>query len=308
MNDADRRSVRVLAPALAAAAVVGLTVGVLLAVRQPATHDGSALNPFTSRASEPRTVTTRAVQRLLVTAPVVPGAVAVDHSPTKALAEPMAVPASPNLVQRARWWTAPGTVSAALSYLRSHVPRGVTPNGSMRAGGTGPSVQGLTFAADGKQWSRPTVYTEFEMQITATPLGSGVAIRVDTQAVWLPPRTSAELIPTSVTSVHVVVDRNGRAATARRTLGRVPARSLATVVNRLPVDVSGHLSCPAEFGFVDTLTFRGPDGAVRVRAGADGCGFVTIYRPRALRPMLSGGYSVDHAVTAALGLPRGYGR
>jgi hypothetical protein len=300
-----RRSHR-LAPALAAAAVVAVTAGVLLSQHQPAPRRASPEQR--SSAVSPRTATQRVVERLLAAAPIVPGATPVGHSPTKPLDQPMFEPGSPNVISRTRWWTAPGTPDA-LQFFRTHLPAGVTPGGSSSTGGRGPNVQGLFFDASGPQWRRPAVYTELALLVSVTPLGNGTAIRVDAQAIWLPQHTADEQIPLSVTSVEVVVDRRGSAATVRRQLDASDARSLAAVVNHLAVSTSGIFHCPMDRGFTDTLTFHDTRGEIVVRADVGGCTPVKVLINGNQRvPTLQGGALVDHAVTKALGLPRSYGQ
>jgi hypothetical protein len=132
-------------------------------------------------------------------------------------------------------------------------------------------------------------------------------VRIDTDAIWLPQRTAGQRVPLTVTSVDVVVDRNGYAQTVRRTLPAGDARALASLVNGLHVETPGIFSCPMMRGFVDTLTFHTAQGSVTVRADADGCTPVTIEGSARRGPTLSGGALVDRAVLHLLDLPRNYG-
>jgi hypothetical protein len=320
-----------LAPVLAAAAIVAVAVTIAALVGRDApahTPSGrSAPARPAGRTSQPpssidagenerqhaadlvaRDVTAEVVPRLLAAAPVVPGATRVAHAPVKALRQPMETPASPNLVRRTRWWTAPGTMADAIAYYGAHPPGGTKKDGSSTAAGPGgTTAEGVSFGPSGGRWLRPTVYTELELLVSVAPTAHGVAIRVDADAIWLPQRTPAEHIPGDVTSVHVVVDRNGHPVTVRRTLRAAEARSLATVVNGLPVSTPGEFSCPADFGGQDRLTFHGARGDVQVDADTSGCAGVTVGRQSEHNPPLSGGRTLDHAVLRALGLPANYG-
>jgi hypothetical protein len=297
---------RVLAPALAAAAVVAVAVGVLLAVHQPG---GQRDADRATGSVSPRDTTEQVVARLLAGAPTVPGARAVDNSPTDALDQPMEEPASPSLIRRTDLWTAPGTTGAALEYIRSHLSPGFTPNGSSSWGGTGPAVQGLSFDASGRRWQRSGLYTGLELLVSVTPFGGGVAIRVDAEAMWLPQRGVDQRIPLSVGSVNVVVDRYDSAPTVHRTLGAANARSLAATVNHLAMYPPVVRHCPMDRGFTDTLIFHAVRADIVVRADVDGCSSVTVrVNGHQSGPTLQGGGAFDQAVTRVLGLPREYGK
>lgn len=296
-----------LAPALAAAAVLAVVAGVMLTVHHSGPDRGHT--DHTGGTDSPQAITLRVVERMLASAPVVPGATRVDHSPTQALDQPLSTAGSPNTIGRTRWWTAPGTPAATLQFVRTHLPAGLTAGGTSRSGGSGPDVQGLFFDATGTQWSRPASYTGLELLVTVTPLGSGVAIRADSEAIWLPQRTADQNIPLTAGSVDVVLDRRGNAPTVRRTLGASAARSLATVVNHLPVATPGITHCAVNRGFTDTLVFHDQRGSVTVRAAVGGCSGVTVTIGGDTRgPALHGGDAVDLAITNELGLPHNYGQ
>jgi hypothetical protein len=298
---------RMLAPLLAATAVVAIVAGVALAVHQTRTSGRpSADGDRRTGPVSPRAATERIVERLLAAAPTLPDATAVEHSPVAALDQPASTPASTNLIRRTRWWTASGNIAAALQFFQDNAPAGLAVGGSSSS--NAPVVQALTFDAIGRQWRRPAVYTELELEVTVTRLDGGVAIRVDAMAIWLPRRVSNQRIPLSVRSVDVVVDRHGSAATVRRTLGRRDARSLATLINRLAVLTPGPRYCPMNRGFTDTLTFHAQRGDIVVRADVDGCATLTVQVNGVRRgPVLQGGRVVDRAVTRFLDLPANYG-
>jgi hypothetical protein len=206
------------------------------------------------------------------------------------------------------WWVAPGTVAATLAYFRAHPVDGTRLTGTGSVGGPGSgNVQSLDFAADGPARVRPRIYTQLELQVDVMKIGHRVGIGADADAVVLPQRTKAENIPTTVGSVHVVVDRGDSAPRVARTLGAKAARRLAKLVDHLPVANPLPLPCPMGRGFTDTLTFPVAGRQIRVRAEVDGCGPVTVFGPDALRPVLSGGATVDRAVRAVLHLPGNYG-
>jgi hypothetical protein len=290
------RVTRLLVPALVAVAVLAVTTATLLAVRSPAERPGHR------GETSPYSVTVRAVRRLLAAAPAPRDAHPADDPP--ALRKAATTVASPNFVDRSRSWTAPGSTSAALAYLRAHLPAGLTADGrGSEYGPDRPTVYTIQGDATGDRWRRPLVYTGLQLEFSVVRHGHGIAVRVDAQAVWLPPRSAAEHVPANARAVTVVVRRTGGTPTVRRTLGASKARSLAALVDRLPVSEPGTVNCPMDRGFTDTLTF----GAVRVTAQVGGCEYVTVTSHGTRQPTLDGGGRIDRAVTSALGLPRDYG-
>lgn len=249
----------------------------------------------------PHTVTERTVRRLLAQLSAPPGAAVRTTAPAKPLRNPGGLPEHYR-VSRTHWWVAPGSVAAALVYFKAHPVSGTTLSGTGSTGGPGSgNLRTLDFSADGRSWSRPKLYTQLGLEVDVMKIGDHVGIRADADAIVLPQRTRAEYIPSSVTSVHVVVGRGSGKHTIERTLGAAAARRLAKVVDRLPVANPEPIPCPAQLpGYGDTLTFRGAGAPIRVRAESDGCGAVTVYRPHALQPTLSDGAAVDKAARAAL--------
>ncbi|GGL98634.1 hypothetical protein GCM10011594_18110 [Nakamurella endophytica] len=140
---------------------------------------------------------------------------------------------------------------------------------------------------------------------TATPTGS--AVRADAQMVWVPRKSAGELIPATVTSVDIAVQRGSRAAAVRRVLGAAAARRLAAVVNATPVlDDTGERSCPADLGGTDSLVFRARGAEYDVTVAASGCGGESLRGP-AGSGHWTYGQATDAAALRALGLPEDYG-
>jgi hypothetical protein len=315
-----RRIVRMAAPALAAAVVVAVAVIAVVVIRPASDETGvgsgkptngtttnPTKNPPPPAGSSPREQTLAAVKRLLAAAPRVPNTDEVDHPPAKQLRQPMSQ-STGNLVDRARWWIGTGTVGAAFHYFANHLPDGLTKSGSGSASGpNGPTVEGLTFDAAGPDWSKPTIYSNLELDVEAVQLGDQVGIRVDAQGLWLVQRTDAENIPDSVSSVDVVVSRPGRASAVTRTLDAKDARQLAKLINALPVAMRGQFSCPMDFGGTDTLTFRAGTITRQVRVDPTGCQGVTLAGSAKNFPGLTGGGKVNISLMKMLGLPKDYG-
>jgi hypothetical protein len=296
----------------AAAAVVAMVLlpGCAQAGRSPASapstrapgRAGGTTSISSVTASPNKAITWRKVRQVLAGVPVLPGARPVRHPPSAALAKPAQTIGSPNLVMTTRWWTAPGTVPAALRYLRAH------PSTDLRLTGhgtfTSPSLVVRSLMLDGPD---TTAYRQLTLVMAVTRHGRGVAVRADAEAVWLPRRTDAEHIDAAaLTSVDVTITRLGAAPTVHRTLTGHRARVLATIVNHLPVLTPGTYHCPDDLGYVDSLVFHGRGPAVVVRADATGCATVQVTVSGRRQPALEGGSTLGKAAVKALALPAAY--
>lgn len=266
----------------------------------------SPSGPSTADRTPPgsnRAATWHTVRQVLADAPVVPDARLARRAPVAALRKPEQSIASSNLVMATRWWTAPGTVSAALRYWRAHPPAGLRVGGRGTRTSPGVVVESLSF--DG----HPThAYSQLTLVMAVTQQPHGVAVRAEAQALWLPSRTTAEHIPPTVKSVDVTVRRPGVAPIVHRIVSGHRAGVLADAVNRLPVFPPGTYNCPADRGFVDSLVFHMPGPDVVVRAHVGGCSIVSVTVGHRSQPALNGGGPVDAAVVKVLHLPKKYSR
>jgi hypothetical protein len=298
---------RWLAPALAAAVVSAL--GITLAI----TLSGDSNNPPrpkiqaqlpTPGAESPKAVALRDLQQLLDDAPLPPGA-QLAHEVSR-LRVPFGT-GSPNDLDRARFYSTPGTVAAALAYVKHHVPGGMTLDSSGSSSGGGvPDVESVTYVSP----------TKLFLSYSMTSGRGGIAIRVDAQTTWVPNRPSWSFVPDSVTSVDVTIVRKaynkgmGGAPTVRRTLTGDRARELAAAVNDLPPAApEGIHSCPAMLvDASDVVVFHSPNGNLRLAHTGGGCAFnAAITAPPSKREALVPGAAFTNAVLRELGLPVGYG-
>ena len=324
VDGAPRRSI--VWPSVAAAAV--LAVAVALAAVE--VHDGVTTPiagsstgapaasaspdpaPSTAPVTDPKSVTQMLLGTLIDTVPVVPGATEVDSSPSRLLDTPQSEPGSPNYLDRHRFWTAPGTLDEALSYLKAHRPDAFTDGGSMSSdnGRTGEHVEALS-------WDRPETdfATYLEVQVAVTEIDGGVGIRADAQGIWLPQRDPATLVG-DVTSVAVTITRDAGegnvvpgAPTVQRTLTGTDAQTLARLVDELPVSVLGTVhSCPRMAGdFHDRLDFTTTASTtLEVYATTTGCAGVGLAVPGHAEVALELG-NLDTTTLQLLGLPKDYG-
>jgi len=164
--------------------------------------------------------TLRLVEQTLAGAPTLPGAVPAVHAPTAALTAPFGYRADGNLIDRAAFWTAPGTPTDAIEYLTTNLPFGMTLSGTGSSGHTKTDrMEKQVVMYDGPVTS-PSQW--LELQISVVRSGSGVAVRADATGVWLPTKPAAEYIGT-VSTVDVTVYRPTASAGDRR---RQPGRWL----------------------------------------------------------------------------------
>jgi hypothetical protein len=307
---------RYLAPLVAAAAVLAAAVPTAVLLNR----DSSGQPPSSSRPTkplqnpaDPHQAAIRTAKAIIATAPVPPGATPVERPPLAALDEPASTQGA-QYVQRTRFWTAPGAVDNAISYLTSHPPRDMhsPPGTGSRRGPNIPTTQTLDFQAD-----------EFRtLQYSVVAYHNGVAVRADAQVLWAPRRSPADTVPTSVTSVDVVVvrqnpQRRQGAPTVSRTLTGADARALAHFVNRLPRAVpTGYVSCPDMLGGehrLDRLTFHSAGANAHLLVNLTGCATTTLTvghrKPIQLSFTFPGAVAtIDHQILSAVGLPPNYGR
>jgi hypothetical protein len=300
---------RLLAPILAAAAVVTVAVPTAVLIDRgssPEPPGDRTARPVHRQPGDPRQAADRAAARMIATAPVPPGAHELSAAPLRALAEPPSVPGAQH-VQRTRFWTAPGTVTAAISYLEEHQPEGMHSSGSGRFGGPGiPTTRTVEFQGDQLR----------SLQYSVVSYRGGVAIRADAQVLWAPRRDPADTVPASVTSVDVLVVRQNPQAhrgapTVRRTLTGARARALAEFVNRLPRAIPlGAVSCPAGLvgeHWLDRLRFHTAGATAELVVDLSACPRAAFQAGRRAAIQLSGPTDIDHVIMKAVGLSANYG-
>jgi hypothetical protein len=300
------------APLIAAAVVLAVVVPVVALRERPALTNAPASSPRTGSTSDqpahPRRAAVRAAETIIAIAPAPPGATSLDAPPVT-LNTPGSTPGA-QYVERTRFWSASGTVAAAISYLTSHPPAGMRWSGS---GGPGdPATPGtLEFAANAFR----------SVQYSVVAYHGGTAIRADAQVLWAPRRAAADMVPASLSSVDVVIvrqdpQRHQDARTVRRTLTGTAARALADFINQLPRAVpTEYPGCPPKLGGeqrTDQLVFHSAGPTVKVVVDLAGCASTTfqaghrtpIHLSRTFVGVVSG---IDHVIMTAVGLPANYG-
>jgi hypothetical protein len=142
-------------------------------------------------------------------------------------------------------------------------------------------------------------YQQLEADVTVSPRRGGSWIVISASAVWMPPRTPAEHVPSSATSVTVV--RSGPSGRHVDTVQGPDVRTLARLVNGLATAVPGVEMCPMDDGQHDRLVFHGPFAPKVFDATATGCGYVDVRAAGHRQPTLAGGGAVDHVVGRLVG-------
>jgi hypothetical protein len=259
--------------------------------------------PSSTPGPDPHLTATRElVDQMLAAAPGLPAAISVTDAPTAALDAPASISADENWIDRAAFWTAPGGLEEAISYLKAHPPEGMNLSSEGRMGDERTNtVDELSVSVD-----LPDTESSFfiELQFSVVPFGNGVAVRADAAAIWIPTKRDSEYIG-AVDSVDVTVFRMANAPTVNRTLGNPAAQKLADAIDALPVATRHPGSCPNNRGYHDELTFHVGPRTIEVVNKVGGCGGVTITVGHASQPALAG--NIDREITAALGLPATYG-
>jgi hypothetical protein len=146
------------------------------------------------------------------------------------------------------FFTVPGTIDSVLTFVQTHLPAGFTSQG----GGSGgsPFEANVMLVGD----STPA-FDQPWLMVSAMQAGSLIGVRVDSQVVWLPVRTAAETIPTTVEGATLVNQGSGPGpATKTVALDATQARTLAAIINALPTASDAEHGCPPITSY-DTLTF-----------------------------------------------------
>jgi hypothetical protein len=172
----------------------------------------------------------------LVTLPV--GAIRVTNAPAPELTAAPESEMTHRMASAHSFYTAPGSIDSVLTFVQTHLPAGFTSNGG-GSGGPPPmayvNIYGEATLAFQAPW----------LTVTAVQDGELIGVRVDSQVIWLPVRTAAETIPTSVRGATVVESGVGPAPTKTVTLDATKARALAAIVNALPTATDAEHGCPA---------------------------------------------------------------
>jgi hypothetical protein len=298
------------------AVVVGVATGLTSTSRPAAPPASPTVTGVSTPPSNPKAAAMTRIEAAMRAAPLPPGARRAGHELPNT--GQVATSTSPNEVRRTTWWTAPGTLAAAVDYIVRHRPQGMRIDSSGSALSKSGSVSSMTY-------DFATTPTNggygLELDYVIAPYQAGVAIRVDTWTVWAPIRPSWSYAPAAATSAQVTIVRrplfkatNGPspgAPTVARTLTGPDAQHLAQSINTVPsVAPEGIHSCPPpNLDARDTVVFHTAAGDLVFTQTGDGCSPNTaVTDPRNHRTTtFINGAKFEAIVLVALGLPTNYG-
>jgi hypothetical protein len=218
------------------------------------------------------------------------------------------VPATPDLVDKAEWWIAPGAPQSVLAWEAKHVSHRFSTAGTSHGWGPGFVSWSESFALP----DIPAVLDWRELSVTVVQDGDKTAIRVDAQVTWQPARPAGEKVPAAAKAVTISMDlglnQGGRKPPKPVTItDRAKVSALKALINGLTPFPPGMFSCPADFGDALLLTFRaGPRTPALAVATVDlaGCDGVYLTIGGKSQPALAGpGTDSGAAILKTAGLP-----
>jgi hypothetical protein len=272
-------------------------------------------SPLTSAQSPAPAATPK--QRTVADADAILASFAVPAGARKLSAAPTAVHgvlkspalglATPDLVDKAEWWIAPGAPHSVLGWEARHLPHRFSATG----GATSPGAGFTTWTEIASLPDVPGVLDSRELMVTAVQDGDETAIRVDAQVTWLPARPASEQVPAAAKAVTVSMNLGPNQGGSRppkpvTITDQATVRKLAALINGLASFPPGEISCPADFGDSVVLTFRaGPGAPALAVATADlaGCQGVHLTIDGKSEPALAGpGTDSGPQILSAAGL------
>jgi hypothetical protein len=218
------------------------------------------------------------------------------------------VPGTPDLVDKAEWFIAPGTPQSVLAWEAGHLSRRFTSSGGGTGSGPGFKVWSQSFSLP----DIPAVLDSRGLLVTVVQDGDKTAIRVDAQVTWQPARPATERVPAAAHAVTVSMDvgmNQGGKQPPKPVTITDPARvrALTALINGLAPFPPGMFSCPADFGAELVLTFRagpGTPGLAVATVDLAGCDGVDLTIGGKSQPALAGpGTDTGPQILKTAGLP-----
>jgi hypothetical protein len=182
----------------------------------------------------------------LVTLPV--GATHVSTPPAPALTAAPESEMTKRMAVAHTFYTVRGTIDSVMTFVQTHLPAGFTSNGG-GSGGPPPMAYVNLYGTATLAFQAPW------LTVSATQDGGLIGVRVDSQVIWLPVRTAAEFIPTTVQGATLVATGDSQDATNKTlNLSAKDARALAATINALPTATDAAHGCPGISSAI-TVTF-----------------------------------------------------
>jgi hypothetical protein len=226
----------------------------------------------------------------LVTLPA--GATPVTTPPAPALTAAPESEMTKRMAVAHTFYTVPGTIDSVMTFVQTHLPAGFSSGG----GGSG----GPPYSADLMLVGTSTAaFDQPWLLVSVTQDGALIGVRVDSQVVWLPVRTAAEFVPTTVSGATLVGTTYGQAVSNKTvTLGATQARALAALINALPTASDAEHGCAA-ITHDATLTFA---STPKIVVTDSGCGVGLDAGEDAQLPLSDSG-ALQDALDKLLGVP-----
>jgi hypothetical protein len=247
--------------ALAAGCAAGSTRTSVTGSQSPPARPAPATAAPTATAGQtPKQRADADAAAILASFAVPPGATKLSGAPSVGkgvLKQPFSVPGSPDLVDDAAWWQAPGQPQLVLGWEKAHLPPWFSDDGS------GSGSDGDVFFW-GDDFSLPAITGVLDsraLEVTAVAAGDGKTdLRVDAQVTWIPARPASEVVPSAARAVTLSLLPNINVHTPLpgpvTITDPAKVRALAALIDGLPLFPPGAYNCPAAFGDALVLTFR----------------------------------------------------
>jgi hypothetical protein len=223
------------------------------------------------------------------------------------LKRPVYAPQTPDLVDTASWWLAPGQPTAVLAWEKAHLPRRFSNAGFGSNGLTG--VWGAWYDVFGLP-AVPAVLIWRQLIVEVVSAGNRqTAIRAESQVIWLPAKPAAERVPAAAESVTISAlppdyQTAGQPPAPVTITNRDEVRRIASLADGLPVWPPGEYNCGPDSGWLMMLTFRDAGGRTLAVVAPEqtGCGTVSFTVGGKPLLTLAAGASWEQQVLAAAGL------
>lgn len=223
------------------------------------------------------------------------------------LKRPVNTPQTPDLVDDASWWLAPGQPVAVLAWEKAHLPRRFTSAGF---GGTGQVGVWWAWYDEFALSAVPAVLDSRQLIVEVVSAGNGqTAIRAESSVTWLPAKPAAERVPAAAESVTISALQPdyltaGQPPAPVTITNRDEVRRIASLIDGLPVWPPGEYNCGPDSDWEMMLTFRGADGRTLAVVAPDHAGCGTVSFTVGGKPLLplAAGASWEQQVLAVAGL------
>ena len=250
-------------------AVVGMTVFVGCAASQHTTAPTlRTLRPVSATLTPAgnKLAAVRDARRLLGLVRLPDGAQRLAHD-GGALGD-VTIPVTPELIERSRYWSVPGSFADVWAYMEAHPPSGSHYAGSASSSSPTGSSEAASFTFPPK----PGQISSRQVNVTVAVLPDGsTGVGAHAQDIWIVPRSAHDAVPHSVTSLDI--------SSRYMDTARVTGWKLHRIVrwfNALPIAQPETHGCFAEGAATAPLNivFRGANRRPLARAR-----FTTYYSP-----------------------------